>query len=271
MIIDTKWLACASVAILAAAAADARAQGEALVEVDSVPMQIGLGVASVPDYMGSDHQKATIAPLFRYTFADGYRYFSWLGPQASLNLLSSPRFRLGPVLNVHAGRDNDVEDDAVKRMQEIHAKLEVGVFGEMVFADESNRRNRTIVGASYLTNSGRGRARLNARWWHQVAPQWDLQLGAGLVYGSSGYNNYYFGVSSDNRGSSGLPDFTASSGVNEYYGTIGAAWYINRNWMGVGGVKLAQIAGDAKDSPIVKDRGDKTQTSLLVGAVYQWR
>jgi outer membrane protein len=269
--IDTKWIACASAAILAAAAAHARAQGAAVVEVDSVPTQIGLGVASVPDYKGSDDNKGALAPFFRYTFPDGYRYVSLVGPELSVNLLSSPRYRLGPVLNYVPARDSDVKDDVVKRMDKLDSTVEAGVFGELVFAEEANRRNRTIVGASYLTSSGRDRALLNARWWHQVAPQWDVQLGAGLVYGSSDYNNRYFGVNSGNRGSSGLADFAAGSGVNEYYATIGAVYYLDRNWMAVGGVKLAQISGDAKDSPLVKDRGDKSQGTFLLGAVYQWR
>lgn len=269
MSIERKWLASASIAALTAAAIDARAQ--AMVEVESVPTQIGLGIGSVPDYMGSRDNTGAIAPIFRYTFNDGYRYASLFGSQLSLNLMSSPSFRLGPILNFHAGRDDDVEDAQVRLMQEIDPKVEAGVFGEWVVADPSNRRNRTILGASYLTAAGRGRTRLGARWWHQVAPQWDVHLGAGLVYGDSDYNDYYFGVNPGNRGSSTLPNYTAGSGTNEAYLTLGAAWYIDRNWMAVGGVKLAQISGDAKDSPIVSDRGDKSQASLLVGAVYQWR
>jgi outer membrane protein len=269
MSIGTKWRACASIAALAACAVDARAQ--AIVEVDSAPTQLGLGIGSVPDYMGSKNNTGAIAPLFRYTFSDGYRYISWAGTQASLNLLSSRTFRLGPVLNFHAGRDDDVEDEQVKRMKEIDSTVEGGAFGEMVFADPSNKRNRTIIGATFLTAAGRERARLGARWWHQVAPQWDIHLGAGLVYGSTAYNDYYFGVNAGNRGTSTLPNYTAGNGTNEGYLTLGAAYYIDRSWMAVGGVKLARLTGDAKDSPIVAERGDKNQASFLLGGIYQWR
>lgn len=256
-------------AMAAAFAMDARAQGA--VEVPSVPTMIGLGIASVPDYVGSDDRKFTPLPIFRDTFSDGHRYISLVGTQLTLNLLSSPRFHLGPMLNYHAARDDKVDDRVVKNMEKVDAEVELGLFGQMVFADEGNKRNRTIVTGNYLTADGRGIARLNVRWWHQVAPQWDLLLGADVAYGDKDYNNHYFGVNPGNVGTSGLPNYAAGSGVNQYSVTAVAAWYINRSWMGIGGVQLAQIAGDAKDSPLVSDRGDKNQATFLVGVIYQWR
>jgi len=253
--------------MVAAFAIDARAQ----VEVPSVPTMIGLGIASVPDYQGSDDRKFAPLPIFRDTFSDGYRYVSLIGTQLTLNLLSSPRFHLGPMLNYHGARDDKVDDPVVKNMRKLDAEVEVGIFGQMVFADEANKRNRTIVTGNYLTAGGRGIARANVRWWHQIAPQWDVLLGGDVAYGDKDYNNHYFGVNPGNAGTSGLPNFTAGSGLNQYSATAAAAWYINKSWMGLGGVQLAQIAGDAKDSPIVSMRGDKTQTTFLVGVIYQWR
>jgi len=271
MFINKKWLACASVVALGIAAIDVRAQ---VAEVESVPTQFGLAIASVPDYKGSADNTGAIAPILRYTFSDGYRYVSWVGPQINLNLLSSSRFRLGPAAYFQSKRDDDVDNDVVARMNKLDSHVEGGVFAEMVFGDEANKRNRTTVGATFLTNGGRAHMLLKARWNHQVAPEWDINLGGGLDYGNSDYNNYYFGVNPGNVGTSGLPNYTAGSGVNEYYFSLGATWYINRDWMGVGMVKLGQITGDAKDSPLVDGpggQGDKSQTSLAVGVIYQWR
>jgi outer membrane scaffolding protein for murein synthesis (MipA/OmpV family) len=265
MLKTTTWRFC----VLAAALGATTAGAEEMMDVESAPTMIGLGIGAVPQYPGSEDMEGAIAPIFRYTFS-GRRYVSWVGSQGSLNLLDSYNFRLGPALGIRRGRDEDVDDEVVARMQEIDPDAEAGVFAEYVIGSPSTPRNRLVLGARYLSSSGRGRGIVNARWWQQVAPQWDIHLGVGLTGADKDYNDYYFGVNSGNRGTSGLPSYTAGSGVYEYYFTAGAAWYPNRNWIGLAGIKLGELSGDAKDSPIVL-RGDKAQASAFVGAVYLWR
>jgi MipA family protein len=77
-----------------------------------------------------------------------------LANKLSLNLLNSSNFRFGPVLNYHFGRDDDIEDDVVERMREIDDTVEAGVFGDMVWRDAANPRNRFILGASVLQDIG---------------------------------------------------------------------------------------------------------------------
>ena len=52
---------------------------------------------------------------------------------------------------------------------------------------------------------------------------------------------------------------------------MGAIAYFSRNWIGLAGVRLSQLAGDAKDSPIVSERGDKFQFIGGIGIGYIWR
>jgi outer membrane scaffolding protein for murein synthesis (MipA/OmpV family) len=38
---------------------------------------VGLGVGSVPDYSGSSHNEAAVAPILRYQFEGSNRYVLW--------------------------------------------------------------------------------------------------------------------------------------------------------------------------------------------------
>jgi outer membrane protein len=260
-------------AVLALASLDASAQ--VFPEIDTMPAVIGLGVGVLPDYKGSDDKTGGIAPFARYTFSGSERYLQLNTTELSLNVLNNRSFRFGPVLNYHFGRDDSVDDPLVSRMVKLDGTVEAGVFGEIVWTQGGNPRNRFILGATLLWDVGGEadgfRGRLNARYWHQVSQAIDLHIGAGLIYGDSKYNNHYFGVNAGNVGASGLPFFNAGSGVNEYFLTLGGVMYFNRNWFGAAGARISQISGDPKDSPIVSQQGDKSQFIGGLGVGYMFR
>jgi outer membrane protein len=251
------------------------AAAQAFLELDTVPQTLGLGIGVVPDYRGSDDYTGAIAPFFRYTFRGTNQYVQLNATELTLNLINSTRFRLGPVVNYHFGRDDDVDDVIVKQMRKIDDTVEAGVFGEIVWADAGNPRNRFILGATWLADVGGEshgmRLRLNARYWQQVHRAIDLHIGGGFIYADSDYNSTYFSVTPANVGSSGLPFFNAGSGVNEYYLTLGGTLYFSRNWLAAAGLRASKLAGDAKDSPVVSIRGDSTQLIGGVGIAYMWR
>ena len=259
-------------AAFALASLDASAQ--AFLELDTMPAIFGLGVGFAPDYKGSDDKTGAIAPFARYTFDRSERYIQLNATELTLNLINSREIRFGPVVNYHFGRE-DIDDDVVSRMTGVDDTVEAGLFGEVAWIDRGNPRNRFILGATWLMDAGGKaegyRVRLSARYWRQVASNVDFHLGGGLWYGDSDYNNYYFGVNPGNRGTSGLPLFNAGSGVHEYYLTTGATMYFSRNWLGAAGLRVSQIAGDPKDSPIVSQQGDKTNFIAGVGIAYMWR
>ena len=251
------------------------ASAQAFLELDTTPNVIGIGIGTVPDYRGSADNTGAIAPFLRYNFSGSQRYFQINATEATLNIIDSANFRFGPVLNYHPGRDDDVDNFRVARMVPIDGTVEAGVFAEYAWIERSNPRNRFIIGATLLADAGGEadgfRARFSARYWRQVTTAIDLHIGGGFIYADSKYNNHYFGVNPGNVGASGLPFFNAGSGVNEYYLTLGGVAYLSRTWVGMAGVRLSQIAGDPKDSPLVAQVGDKSQFIGGVGVGYMWR
>jgi outer membrane scaffolding protein for murein synthesis (MipA/OmpV family) len=115
---------------------------------------VGAGVGKFPDYQGSDDYAAGIAPLGRYHFA-GRRYVQLLGPDLRLNLNDSATLRFGPNILYRFGRDDDVDDAVVSRMEEIDDTVEVGAFISRVFElDPTDPRERFVTSADVKFDVG---------------------------------------------------------------------------------------------------------------------
>jgi len=253
--------------------------GESFIDVESVPTVVGVGVGRGPDYRGSNDKVTMAAPFARYTFKRQQRYVQLMFNELSANLVDSSRFQAGPVLNYHFGRNtfgySEPEDPVVREMKPIDDTVEAGVFGNLIWADKTNPRNRFSVGATLLQDvageSDGFRAKLAARWWHQVALPVDVHLGGGVIWANEKYNNHYFGVNAGNVGTSGLPFYTMGSGVNEYFATAAALLFLSREWVVGAGTRVAALSNDAKNSPLVDLRGTKSSywiTGVALG--YMW-
>ncbi len=240
--------------------------------MENVPNVIGMGVGALPDYRGSDDYTWGVAPSFRYTFEDKERFIQLVGNELSANLLDNERFHVGPLLNYTFGRDDDVDDPQVSRMQEIDDTIEVGAFADFVLMRSENLRDRFILGVKVFQDVGNEsdgfRANINARYWKMVAKPVDINITVGAFYQDDDWSDHYFGVNADNVGTSGLPFFTADGGVNEYYLILGGVLYLSKNWIVGAGVRGSIIAGDPADSPIVDQCGDSTQWIGGIGIAY---
>nr|WP_321466095.1 MipA/OmpV family protein [uncultured Desulfobulbus sp.] len=250
----------------------ASASGMLELDIENVPAVIGLGVGTMPDYRGSDEYDFGFAPFFRYTLKGQERYVQLLANELTVNVLDDEMFRVGPLVNYHFGRDEDVDDALVSRMQEIDDTVEVGAFADIVWTLSEDRRNRFIVGLKLYQDVGDEsdgfRANVSARYWVPVAKPVDLNVSIGASYQDDDYADHYFGVNADNVGSSGLPFFTADGGLNEYYVVLGGIVYLNKNWIVSAGVRGSVISGDPADSPIVDQRGNSTQWLGGIGIGY---
>lgn len=250
----------------------AGAAGFLELDVENVPTVVGAVVGVLPDYRGSDDYSFGIAPFFRYTFEGQLRYVQLMGNELTVNLLNTENFRLGPLVNYHFGRDDDIEDEKVSQMEEIDNTVEAGLFADYVWTDPNEMRHRFLVGAKLYGDVGGEsdgfRTNISARYWHPVAKPVDLNLSAGFIYQDDDYADHYFGVNTENVGTSNLPLFTAEGGVNEYYVVVGGIVYLSKNWLLSGGVRASVIAGDPADSPIVDQQGDSTQWIAGFGVGY---
>jgi MipA family protein len=245
-------------------------------DVSNTPTIVGLGIAIMPDYIGSDDYKAVPLPIVKYTFSGSERYIKLAGPELSFNVLNHPNFQLGPLVRYYGSRDNDIDDDVVKKMKEIGSGLSAGAFlsYEIKGVDPRNRINFTFKFLTDISSQYSGYFMdLDATYWRKVAERWDVFVGAGTTYADRNYMDTYFGVNSTNRGSatiSELPSFAAESGMRDLRTQAGGIWYFDANWLFGALIRYQRLLSDAADSPVVDGRGDSNQMALGVFAGYRW-
>lgn len=237
---------------------------------EHVPTLVGGAVGAIPDYLGSDDYFVGIAPIVRYQLPDSRRYIQVFTNELNINLLDSASWAAGPVANLNLGR-TDVKDKVVKHMEEVDPRVEYGAFVRYQSVDASNPRNRWNLSLTGMTRDASYRLRATAQIFRQVSPTIDMNLGVGAWYGDKDANNSAVGINAGNRGTSGLPDFVADAGINQYFVNLGGVMYLNREWALVGGLKYAHVpAGGDKpgSSPMIEDRGDNDMWVGGVGVIY---
>ncbi len=79
-----------------------------------------------------------------------------------------------------------------------------------------------------------------------------------------------FSVDTDNSRRTGLPTFAASGGVKNVVLGFTGTYDLARQWVLIGLVGLSRLAWGAKDSPIVKQRGDRNAVSASMTLGYRF-
>lgn len=257
-----------------ASVASAQQAGGIAVEVPQVRNYIALGLASVPDYTGSDDYTAAIGPAGLLRFDSSERYVRLLATELSVNLLNSRNFSLGPMLNYRIGRTDDVEDEVVARMREIDDSLEAGGFVGWRWMSAQDPRHQVSLQLQGVFDVSGGHdgflTSASARYFVPVARWLIVSLGTAATYASENYTQTYFGVDPDNAARSGLPLFRAGGGMRDVRISPMALVSFSPKWHLSAGVIFSQLVGDAADSPVVDTRGDSSQWMAGIGIVYAW-
>jgi outer membrane protein len=245
-------------------------------DVANTPTVVGLGIAVIPEYIGADEYRVAPLPYLKYTFRGSERYIKLAGPELSVNLLNSQRFYLGPLVRYYFARDDDVEDEVIKKMRKIDSGFSVGAFAayEIKGSEPRNRLNFTLKFLTDASSEYDGWTMdFDVTLWRKAAPEWDVFIGAGTTFGDDDYMDTYFGVNSNNRGSATLAelsDFTAEKGIRDVRAQVGAIWYFAKNWLAGGLLRYQYLTSDAYNSPIVDKHGSPSQLAGAIFAGYRW-
>jgi len=243
--------------------------------VESVEVNLaGLAVGGVPDYMGSSHNKGAAGPMLRYQFEGSKRYFLWLGPQMQLNLIDDEEWRAGPYLNFRSGRGTDVDDAVVKQMVGINNTVEGGAFVQYNMKLSSAKFHQLVFSGDLAGGSNGTVGHLRMMWWQPLREGTILNLGLGTTIANDKWMQTYFGVNNPHDiglypSLGGLP-FNAGSGVSGVNIPFGITQMLSREWLVSVGGRYEKLQGDAKDSPVVSQRGDSNQWVIGAGLSYMF-
>jgi outer membrane protein len=242
------------------------------IQVDIIPSFVGLGVGATTEWLGAKETVAGIAPAGRVALEEN-RFIEVYGPFADMNLLSSPNWEFGPVLMYRFGR-SDVSDPVVNRLPEVDGGLEAGAFVGWRYLQVEGIPYRVRVGVSLTTGVSGGATGSHlspyASLWVPLSHTVFVGLGGGVTWSSESFMQQYFGVSQDGAAASGLPAYDAGAGVRQYYLWPAVVWKLSSEWyVGAGGF-LQRLTGDAAESPIVTQRGERNQFTAGLGVAYAW-
>jgi len=242
--------------------------------IDNVPNIVGVGGGMLPDYQGSDDYTFGAAPFLKYTPEKTEYYALLIGPELYVNVINHPWLRFGPVVNYRFGRNDDVEDDVVKKMEEIDGAFEAGAFVGYQWRDSQNPLHQFGITLEFLGDvSSVYKGYLvsaSARYWHPVHKMVDLGLVVGASYADNNYMETYFGVSEKDSERTDLPVFKAGSGIKDWRVIPAVVVHFSPQWHAGIGARYSRLLDDAADSPVVNDRGSKDQWIYGIAVAYAW-
>jgi outer membrane scaffolding protein for murein synthesis (MipA/OmpV family) len=243
---------------------------------------VGLGVFGVPDYYGSSVYNAAVAPLIRYSW-DGTRYVQLLGSELTLNLVDVKQWRAGPLLRYRGRRDDDVDDNVVRLMRPVATATELGVFGSYHMPLDPNRPlHKLVFTADVVGNTNNvyegatGNVRVN-----YIHPFEQLvigrpvigSIGIGMFFASSSFNRRYFGVTGSDVGlfpSLAGREYRPDGGVTSLKIPFSLTTQLNKEWLVTFAGRYERLLDEAKDSPVVRRRGEADQWQFGIAAAYRF-
>jgi len=235
---------------------------------------LGLGIAYRPDYEGSDNYEAGIAPFGRYNMESG-RYISLGGTSGSeraarlkMNILTSETaWEVGPVIQYRFKRGGNVENNKVSHMQTVPNEQEAGGF----VGWHTGGLSFNVTGVYDISGESNGTLfYFNGLYRIPVNNRFEMAVGAQTTWASDDWMESYFSVSGSNAANSGLPKYSAGSGLKDAGMGLTGHYKFTKTWGMIGNVSYTRMLNDAADSPLVKDVGDENQYTAVIGFTYNF-
>jgi len=181
-------------------------------------------------------------------------------------LVRSKRFKAGPLLKVDSGRDQDDSDD-LAGLGDIGTGIELGLFGSY-----SAGMTRTRIRWQKDIASGHSGTKIIGDFRVLVNQSEDLVL-VGSIYSTwadNSYMNSYFGITPVQSQLSGLVEYDAGPGIKDVGAAFSAYYNFSEHWAFVANTGYTRLLGDAKNSPLVIERGSANQFSAGGFVVYRF-
>ncbi len=245
-----------SIALLAAGAwavsTSAQAQATTMPGIDAgvaspYSLTVGVAVARLPTYDGSDRYETRALPVIAYRSG---RFFAGTLSGVGYNLSNTPNLEFGPVVTYRVGRDES-DDARLRGLGNIDAGADVGAFV---------RWNAQPLSLSATLEQGVGgnvtgtTLRLNAAYALSINRSNALRFDALLDWADTEVMQGFYGISAPQAARSGLPVYAASSGIRRY--GVGAVWAYNITPQWVSTVRLGvyRLGSEAANSPLALRR-----------------
>jgi len=248
-------------------------------------LTVGVGVAAVPTYEGSDNTRIVPIPQVRGKVKD----FSFWTRGPSLYVDAIPDrdpdgvdFELGPVVVARFDRSSlkNIKDDAVRALGKRDVAVEVGGFvgvGKtgVITSAYDNLAARVAVTKDVAGAHGSYVITPAIEYMTPLSVTTFVGVGVSADYVGKKYGRYYYDIDAAGSLASGLPAYSEAGngsgfkkiGVN-LTGGLSLSGDLRKGWalFALGG--YSRMLGDYADSPIVSIAGSKNQWVGAVGVGY---
>jgi MipA family protein len=241
-------------ASIIAAAGAAQAQAFDAVRLYGDPSGNGAGTAGLAAvagyrYMGSDKRRILVLPALEYRWKNGWFVGTTNG--IGYKFSSDPSMQYGVRLTADFGR-SESRSPVLAGMGDIKARPEIGGFFNYSLSRDFNLTSSLRYGSG---NDRRGaQLDLGASYGMQLAPQWRTTVGVSTTLVNGAYMQSHFGVTPAQALTSQNPAYSAGAGVRDVRVNASVTHLFNAEWSLTGGLSAGALQGDAKDSPIVRER-----------------
>jgi outer membrane protein len=210
-------------------------------------LAVGIAVARVPTYEGSDRFDTRAVPLIAYRSG---RFFAGTLSGVGYNLSNLANLEFGPALTYRFGRDES-DDARLRGLGNIDAGADVGAFV---------RWNAQPLSLSAALEQGVGgnltgtTVRLNAGYALSINRSNSLRLDATLDWADTEVMQGFFGISAPQAARSGLAAYNAASGIRRYGVSAVWAYSITPQWVSTVRLGVYRLGSEAADSPLTVRR-----------------
>ena len=232
-----------------AATADEKAQ-------EKGPWQVTLGAGALyrPEYPGSDTYETRGLPLISVRYK---RIFLGGAPGSGspgglgVYLYDGESLRLGVVASPDIQDPREESDDVrLRGLGDIEGTTRAGLFG-------SYRIGWLTLSANAMTDVGDKEqgtiANFNAEATYHPIPKLTLSAGPGVTWSDEDYMQTFFGITGVQAARSAFTAYTPEAGVSSIQFSVGATYLLSSRWFLGARATVAQLQGDAADSPITAD------------------
>lgn len=219
-----------------------------------------------PSFEGGDRSVFRPIPLINIRRSGTPRGFSSPRDGASVSILDSGSFHLGPTAKLRFRR-KESDDNNLRGLGDVKWVFEPGLFAEYWALNWLRLRAEVRQGIGGHHGVA---ADLSADLVAPASAQLTLSAGPRLVLASSKALAPYFAITTAQSAASGLPVYNVSGGVQSY-GFGGQARYDwNSRWASHVFIEYDYLANIVASSPLVALRGNRNQVQIGIGTTYSF-
>lgn len=223
---------------------------------------VGIGIASLPKYQGSDQTQINGVAILEYHWSNGVFVGGENDTLVGFQCTTPSKVQYGTALGIDEGRKERRSSD-LTGMGNVLTKAVLVSFVKAAVTDQFSLNASVHIGSG---NDNKGALlKLGAAYAIPLGSSAHVSFNAGATLANDSYMENYFGVSAAQASTSRYHVYNPSSGLRDVSVGVRLSYQIDQDWSVLAGVSSTSLASAAKDSPLVRQANTQ---KVLIGVAY---